>query len=348
MPEGDATISPEPGGSQVTAPVRIGVVGVGHLGRHHARLLSELPGADLTSLAEVDPGNRKKAEETYQVAVFEDYRDLLGKVDAVSVVVPTQLHLEVSKFFLENGVDVLVEKPIAPSVAEGEQMVAVARAHDRILQVGHVERFNRALAAIREHKIVPRYIESNRLAPFSFRSVDIGVVLDLMIHDLDLVLAMVDSPLESVQAFGGAVFTPAEDMASAILRFENGAVANLTASRVALKPLRRMRLFCRDSYASLDFQEGTGTLIKKNPGWDFQNLEPVDPTQIDDLWKYVFQGLFSVEELKMDEGNPLRDELAAFLVSVRDRTEPVVSGEAGCAAVGVAERVQQAIAGNPW
>jgi predicted dehydrogenase len=345
MPEGDTTISSEPGGSQVTAPVRIGVVGVGHLGRHHARLLSELPGADLTSLAEVDPGNRKKAEDTYQVAVFEDYRDLLGKIDAVSVVVPTQMHLEVSKFFLENGVDVLVEKPIAPSVAEGEQMVAVARAHDRILQV---ERFNRAWAAIREHKIVPRYIESNRLAPFSFRSIDIGVVLDLMIHDLDLVLAMVDSPLESVQAFGGAVFTPAEDMASAILRFENGAVANLTASRVALKPLRRMRLFCRDSYASLDFQEGTGTLIKKNPGWDFQNLEPVDPTQIDDLWKYVFQGLFSVEELKMDEGNPLRDELAAFLVSVRDRTEPVVSGEAGCAAVAIAERVQQAIAGNSW
>ena len=159
---------------------------------------------------------------------------------------------------------------------------------------------------------------------------------------------MVDSPIASVEAFGGAVFTPAEDMASAILRFENGAVANLTASRVALKPLRRMRMFCRDSYASLDFQEGTGTLIRKNPGWDFQNLEPVDPTQIEDLWKYVFQGLFSVEELQMDDGNPLQDELTAFLACVRDRTEPVVSGEAGCAAVGVAERVQAAIAANPW
>lgn len=329
-------------------PIRIAVVGVGHLGRHHARLLAAHPEANLTAIAELDPENRRKAEEAYQVPGFEDYHQLLGKVDAVSVVVPTKAHLEVSKFFLENGVDVLVEKPIAPSVVEGQAIVAAARENGRILQVGHVERFNRALSAIREHQIVPRYIESNRLAPFSFRSIDIGVVLDLMIHDLDLVLAIVDSPVVSVQAFGGAVFTPAEDMASAIIRFENGAVANLTASRVALKPLRRMRLFCRDSYTSLDFQAGTVTLIKKNPGWDFQNLEPVDPTQIDDLWKYVFQGLFSVEELKMDEGNPLDDELSAFLTSVRDRTEPVVSGEAGCAAVGVAEQVQKAIADNPW
>lgn len=332
----------------MTERTRVGVVGVGHLGRHHVRLFAEHPEAELTAIAELDPQNREKATADHQVAGFEDYRQLIGKVDAVSVVVPTQAHLEVSKFFLQNGVDVLVEKPIAPSVAEGEEMVAAAREHGRILQVGHVERFNRALSAIREHQIVPRYIESNRLAPFSFRSVDIGVVLDLMIHDLDLVLALVDSPLQSVQAFGGAVFTPAEDMASAILRFENGAVANLTASRVALKPLRRMRLFCRDSYASLDFQAGTGTLIRKNPGWDFQNLDPVDPTQIEDLWKYVFQGLFSVEELKMDEGNPLQDELTAFLACVRDRTEPVVSGEAGCAAVGVAERVQSAIGDNPW
>ena len=144
------------------------------------------------------------------------------------------------------------------------------------------------------------------------------------------------------------MFTPAEDMASAILRFANGAVAQLTASRVALKPLRRMRLFSKDCYASLDFQEGKGTLIQKNPGWDFQNLDPVDPTEIDDLWKYVFHGLFSVRELSMDDGNPLNDELTAFLRSVRDRTEPVVSGRAGCAAVAVAERVQAAIAGNRW
>lgn len=328
--------------------IRIGVVGVGHLGRHHVRLLAENPLAELCGIADVNQENREKTSAQYGVEGFSNYEDLLGRVDAVSVVVPTSAHLPVSRFFLENGVDVLVEKPIALSVAEGEQIVVAARQNDRILQVGHVERFNRALAAIRELSIVPRYIESNRLAPFSFRSVDIGVVLDLMIHDLDLVLALVDSPVESVEAFGGAVFTPAEDMASAILRFENGAVANLTASRVALKPMRRMRLFCKDSYASLDFQAGKGTLIQKNPGWDFQSLEPVDPTKIDDLWKYVFQGLFSVQELQMDEGNPLEDELTSFLGSVATREEPVVTGEAGCLAVAVAERVQSAIGANLW
>lgn len=330
------------------AVTRIGVVGVGHLGRHHVRLLAENPLAELTGIAETSQENRDAAAATYGVPGYEDFRDLLGKVDAVSVVVPTQAHLEVAGFFLDNGVDVLVEKPIAPSVADGEEMVRRAEAGGRILQVGHVERFNKALAAIRDLNVVPRYIESNRLAPFSFRSVDIGVVLDLMIHDLDLVLALVDSEVVSVDAFGGAVFTPAEDMATATLRFANGAVAQLTASRVALKPLRRMRLFSKDCYASLDFQAGSGTLIQKNPGWEIQNLDPVDPSQIDDLWKYVFQGLFSVQELSMDDGNPLQDELTAFLRSVQDRSRPIVSGEDGCAAVALAEKVQAIIASSRW
>ena len=324
------------------------MVGVGHLGRHHVRLLAENPLAELVAIADVNEESRTKAAQEYSVAGLADYREMLGQVEAVSVVVPTNLHLEVAGFFLENGVDVLVEKPIAPTVADGERMVQLADAGDLILQVGHVERFNKALTALKSLDVVPRYIESNRLAPFSFRSVDIGVVMDLMIHDLDIVLALVDSEVTSVEAFGGAVFTPAEDMASAILRFENGAAAHLTASRVALKPLRRMRLFAKDCYASLDFQEGKGTLIQKNPGWDFQNLEPVDPTEIQDLWKYVFQGLFSVQELSMDEGNPLQDELTAFLRSCQDRSRPLVSGSDGCAAVAIAERVQAAIASNGW
>lgn len=334
--------------SEARERIRIGVVGVGHLGRHHVRLLAENPLADLTMIAEVSDASRQKAMSDYGVTGVADYREMLGHVDAVSVVVPTNLHLEVGSFFLEKGIDVLVEKPIAPTVEDGQKLVECAERGDRILQVGHVERFNKALAAIKGRDVVPRYIESNRLAPFSFRSVDIGVVLDLMIHDLDLVLALVDSEVTSVEAFGGAVFTPAEDMASAVLRFANGAVAQLTASRVALKPLRRMRLFSKDCYASLDFQEGKGTLIQKNPGWEFENLDPVDPTQIDDLWKYVFQGLFSVEEIAMDEGNPLQDELTAFLTSCRDRTPPVVTGVDGCAAVAIAERVQAAIASNRW
>lgn len=330
--------------------VRIAVVGVGHLGKHHVRLLAQNPLAELVGISDVDEEKLAAVAGEHGVAAYRDHKELLGKVDAVCVAVPTRAHLEVAGCFLESGVDVLVEKPIAPNAADGQKLVELAGRTDRILQVGHVERFNPALDAVKEMGLQPRYIESHRLAPFSFRSVDIGVVLDLMIHDIDLVLAMVRSSVASVEAFGGAVFTPAEDMASAILRFENGAVAHLTANRVALRPMRRMRLFSRDCYASLDFQSSHGTFIRKNPGWDLQKLdvEAVDPSKIQDLWKFVYEGLLTVKELDMDVGNPLDQELTAFLKSVQDRTRPVVGGEEGCAAVAVAEEILAAIARNTW
>jgi predicted dehydrogenase len=281
---------------------------------------------------------------------YADPRELIGKVDAVSVVVPTRLHREVAALFLEAGIDVRVEKPIARSVADGQALVDLAERTGRILQVGHVERFNPALRGIQAIGQSARYIESQRLAPFSFRSTDIGVVLDLMIHDLDLVLALVKSPIRSVEAFGGAVFTPAEDMASAIIKFENGAVAHLTANRVALKPLRRMRVFSRDGYASLDFQTAQGMVVTKSEGWDFQklDLDGIDKGQVGDLWKFVFDGLLRVEQLKLDTGNPLQEELVDFLRCVRDRSRPLVSGADGVAAVAAAEQVLAAIARNRW
>ncbi len=330
--------------------VRVAVVGVGHLGKHHVRLLAQNPLAELVAVADTNEQNLRAATAAHGVPGHRDHRELLGKVDAVCVAVPTSAHLEVAGYFLESGVDVLVEKPIAPSSVDGHKLVELAKRTDRVLQVGHVERFNPALDAVREIGLEPRYIESHRLAPFSFRSVDIGVVLDLMIHDIDLVLAMVKSEVASVEAYGGAVFTPAEDMASAILKFENGAVAHLTANRVALRPLRRMRLFSRDCYASLDFQSAHGTLIRKNPGWDLQqlNVDAVDPSKIQDLWKFVYEGLLTVKELDMDEGNPLDQEITAFLECVRDRRRPVVGGEEGCAAVAVAEQILAAIARNVW
>ena len=329
--------------------LRVAVIGVGHLGRHHARLLQELD-CDLVAVADPDEGARQKATEQFGVAAVADYRELEGQVDAVTVVVPTRMHREVGGFFLENGVDVLVEKPIAGSSAEGQELVDIARQHERILQVGHVERFNPVLKGIAEIGRKARYIESHRLAPFSFRSTDIGVVLDLMIHDLDLVLALVQSEIRSVDAFGGAVFTPAEDIASAIIKFENGAVAHLTANRVAVKALRKMRVFSREGYVSLDFSEAKGMVVRKQPGWDWQQLdvENLDRSQMGDLWKFVFQGLLSLEEAKLDEGNPLRDELAAFLECVRQRTEPLVPGEDGVAAVAAAEQVIAAIDRNRW
>ena len=216
------------------SPVRMGVVGYGHLGRHHARLLAQNPRAQLGGIADVRPDAAAQAAEKHGCFVTTDFRELIGRVDAVSVVVPTGLHREVAGPFLENGVDGLVEKPITPPDAEGRELVEIARARGRILQVGHVERFNPAFDALRARGVEPRYVESQRLAPFSFRSTDIGVVLELMIHDLDLVLALVQSPTKSIDAFGGAGFTPADDMASAIIKFEEGTGGDGTVNRVAL------------------------------------------------------------------------------------------------------------------
>jgi predicted dehydrogenase len=330
-------------------PVRVGVVGVGHLGKHHARLLRELD-CELTGIADPNPAARDFAATTYGVPVFADHRELLGKVDAVTVVVPTKVHREVASVFLEHGVDVLVEKPIARTAADGQALVDLAKARGRILQVGHVERFNPALRGIAAIGRSARYIESHRLSPFTFRSTDIGVVLDLMIHDLDLVLALVRSRIVSVEAFGGSVFTPAEDMASAIIKFENGAVAHLTANRVALKPLRKMRVFSREGYVSLDFQQNQGMVVRKAEGWDFQklDLEGIDRAQVGDLWKFVFDGLLKVENLQLDAGNPLQEELADFLRCVRERAEPLVSGADGVLAVAAAEQVMAAITRNRW
>jgi predicted dehydrogenase len=330
--------------------IRVGVVGVGHLGKHHARLLRGLDGCELVGVADPDAAAREHASTTWSVPAYAEARDLLGKVDAVSVVVPTKLHRDVATMFLENGVDVLVEKPIARTVADGEAMVELAKRHGRVLQVGHVERFNPALRGLEAIGASARYIESQRLAPFSFRSTDIGVVLDLMIHDLDLVLALVRSEIVSVEAFGGAVFTPAEDMASAIIKFANGAVAHLTANRVALKPLRRMRVFSKQGYASLDFQTSQGMVVRKAPGWDFEQLDVarLDRAQMGDLWKFVFEGLLQVENFSLETGNPLQQELADFVRCVRERARPIVSGEDGVAAVAAAERVLAAIAKNRW
>ncbi len=328
---------------------RVGVVGVGHLGKHHARLLGGLD-CDLVGVVDPSEDARAHATATWGVPAYTEPAELLGKVDAVSVVVPTKLHREVATLFLENGVDVLVEKPIARSAADGQALVDLAERHGRVLQVGHVERFNPALRGIEPIAAHARYIECQRLAPFSFRSTDIGVVLDLMIHDLDVVLALVKSTIVSVEAFGGAVFTPAEDMASAILRFANGAVAHLTANRVALKPLRRMRVFSKEGYASLDFQTSQGMVVKKGPGWDFEKLDVarLDRAQMGDLWKFVFEGLLQVENFSLEAGNPLQQELADFLRCVRDRARPIVSGEDGVAAVAAAEQVLAAIARNRW
>jgi predicted dehydrogenase len=320
------------------------------LGKIHARLMCTQPDAKLVAVADPHAGNRELAARTHGVPGFSAYQELLGLVDGVCVAVPTEQHRAVAGFFLEHGVDVLVEKPIALTSAQGRELVALAERNRRVLQVGHVERFNPALRAMQELGVEPRYIESQRLSPFSFRSTDIGVVLDLMIHDLDLVLALMRAPLVAVDAFGGSVFTRAEDMASAVLRFAGGGVAHLTASRVALKPTRKMRVFSRDAYVSMDLTSARGTLIKKNPGWDYDKIDvrQLDGSKPEDLWRLVFEGLLTVRDLKLDERNALHDEQADFLRAMRTRVPPTVSGEDGCRALEAAQQVLDAIGRNRW
>ncbi len=231
--------------------LRAAVIGVGYLGRFHAQKYATLSDVELVGVADIDAEAAARVAAQCQTTAFTDYRQLLDQVDVASIVVPTPLHHTVARDFLLAGVDVLVEKPITTTLAEADELIALAEEQGRILQVGHLERFNPAVQAMRRHITLPLFIEAHRIHRVTPRGTDVDVVLDLIIHDLDLVLALVDSPLESVDAFGGAVFTPAEDMASAILKFENGAVAHLTANRVALKPMRRStRLLLKSIWAT--------------------------------------------------------------------------------------------------
>lgn len=338
--------------SEENPSVRVALVGAGHLGKHHARLLKALPDAELVGICDVDEDKARSMAEQWGVPWSTHSEELPSDwgVEAVSLVVPTIYHAELGAIYLEQGLDLLVEKPLTPSVEEGEKLCKLAEEKELILQVGHVERYNPVLKAVRELGIKPRYVEGDRLAPFSFRSTDIGVVLDLMIHDIDILHSLLDEPVVDVEAFGMGVFTPAEDIATARLRFESGAIAKLTANRVALKPTRRMRMFSLDSYVSLDFGKSYGLIIQKAPGWDLQSL-PVDtirPENIQDLWKYVFEGLLTVKELSMDEGNPLQEELEEFVASVRTRKKPTVDGRAGLEAVKVAQQVIRSLTAHEW
>lgn len=331
--------------------IKIAVVGVGHLGKHHARLLAAMPGAELVGVVDTNLEVARSVGDEWGVDASDDpgAPEAWG-AQAVSLVVPTKAHCELGVRYLKAGLDLLVEKPLAMNPEEGRALCDAADAGERVLAVGHVERFNPAVKALQDLDFAPRYIESERLAPFTFRSTDIGVVLDLMIHDLDLVLSLIDSEIEDVEVHGGALFTPAEDIASARLRFKNGAVARLTANRVALRPKRQMRIFSHEGYVSLDFGKKYGLVIRKSDSWDLQQLDVshIAHTQIQDLWKYVFEGLLHVQELEMGENNPLEEELRSFLECVRKRSRPIVDGRDGLRALSAAQQVLDYLSEHSW
>jgi len=315
----------------VTVPgARVAVVGCGDFGRNHVRVYREL-GAEIAGVFDVDRARRDRVAAEFQVPALEGIDHLAGRVDAASVAVPTVEHSRVGCALLEQGIDVLVEKPMAASLTEADRLIAAARRGGRILQVGHVERFNPGLAAILPHVGRPLFFEVHRLGIFSPRSLDVDVIYDVMIHDLDILLAVVGEPVADVRAVGIPVITQRVDIAHARLEFSGGAVANVTASRVSTERVRKMRFFQAHEYLSVDFARRDAVRIRVADSGRVGPAAAAAPPQ------------FAFEKLAAEPVEPLRAELAAFLDAVGTRKEPLVDGAAGRRALELADRVMAGI-----
>jgi len=324
MPHRDVKNRKRTGGSKL----RVGVVGIGYLGKFHAQKYSLIPEADLIGLADVVPPKAEEWAEKLRTAAFSSHRDLLGKVDAVSVVVPTDRHYAVARDFLEAGCDVLVEKPVTATIQEADELIALARRRGRILQVGHLERFNPAVLAAREKIRAPIFIESHRLTPFRGRGTEVDVVLDLMIHDLDIILSFVRSGVKQIHAVGIPVLTDKVDIANTRVEFEGGCVANITASRISFEDRRRIRVFQPDTYLTLDYASKEIALYHRTFSAESQRFQ------------------LSAEQIEVEPGDTLEMEIRAFVLACLSRTPPVVTGEDGRNALAVAMRISEQIEEN--
>ena len=306
--------------------LRCAVVGAGYLGRFHAQKYAALADCELVGVADPSAEARERLKGELGVPTFADHRELLGRVDAVSIATPTSLHHALARDFLAAGAHALVEKPITATAEEARELIALAASKGLVLQVGHLERFNPVILAVEGELSNPRFIESNRLAPFKPRGTDVSVVLDLMIHDIDLIEHVVRSPIASIDAIGAPVFTDEIDIANARIRFANGCVADVTASRISLKAERKLRVFQADAYLSIDLQQKILTVIRK------KDAAPVEsPAQV------------SIEEDSFDQGDALLAEIEAFLRSVRAGSPPVVSGEDGLRALETAMQITRLV-----
>lgn len=304
--------------------IRAAVVGVGYLGRFHAEKYARLPEAELVAVVDIDREKGREVARKLGTRAFTDHREILGQVDAVSIAVPSHHHHAVARSFLERGIHVLVEKPIATTLDEADDLIRVAAERKLVLQAGHLERFNPVVVALGGITRDPRFVESVRIAPFTPRSTDVNVVLDLMIHDIDIIRSIVDSGVRQIHSIGAPVFTGEEDIANARIQFENGCVANVTASRISLKSERKMRIFQADAYLSADFQNRKLMVARKGEG----EMMPGVPN-------------VRVEERSFDPGDPLRDEIRAFLHSVATGSPARVPGEDGRKALEIALMISQ-------
>ena len=330
--------------------IRTAVVGAGKMGRIHAKVYSQLPQSLLTAIVDIKKENAQSLADRYECKAFDDCSKLIGKVDAVTIAAPTVQHLDLARLLIENNIAVLIEKPLAVNVKQGKKIVNLAKKHNTVVAVGHSERCNPVVQAMKRLHIEPKFIEAIRVSPYSFRSTDIGVVLDMMIHDIDIILALAQSKIKKIDTAGVNVIADFEDICNARIVFENGCIANITASRLALATTRKIRVFSRQAYLSLDFLKKDGLVIKTAPNVDVvkwikerQNEEGFDFAGIN------WPDLLHIEHLDIDDREPLRVEQEAFLNAVADpNLRPEVTATEGLAALECAELIIKNLKEQKW
>ena len=330
--------------------LRTAVIGAGKMGSIHAKVYSQLPQSQLVAVVDVDRGKAEALAGQYHCSALTDYRELVDQVDAVTIATPTVHHLEAAEAFIKNHTAVMIEKPLASNVRQGRKIVALAEKYGTVAAVGHSERCNPVVQAMKRLEIEPKFIEASRISPYPFRSTDVGVVLDVMIHDIDIILSMAGSRIKKVDAVGVSVIDEKEDICNARIVFENGCIANITASRLALKTERKVRVFSRQAYLSLDFLKKTGMVIKSAPNvnvvnWikEHQNEPGFSPLSVN------WPDLLHIEELTIDDKEPLRLEQEAFLLCcLGKRSRPEVTTEEGLAAMECAEKILASVKKHKW
>jgi len=330
--------------------IRTAVVGAGKMGTIHAKVYDQLPQSDFVAVVDIDAEKAKHLADQYNCLAFTDCADLLGKVDAVTIATPTVTHRELAEVFIENNIAVMIEKPLAANVKEGKKIVGLAKKKKCLVAVGHSERCNPVVQAMKRLNIEPMFIEANRVSPYPFRSTDVGVVMDVMIHDIDIILSMAKSKIKKVDSVGVSVIDQKEDICNARIVFENGCIANVTASRLALKTERRVRVFSRQGYLSVDYLKKYGIVIKAAENidvlkWIREHKKAGDFNLLAVNWP----DLLHIEQLDVDDKEPLRLEQESFLRCCVDRNSvPEVSAEEGLAAMKCAEMILSSVRKHNW
>ncbi len=316
--------------------MKIGVIGVGHLGKIHLRCISEIPEYEIVGFADTDPGRAREVSAHFGIRAFDQIDELMDQVDAVSIVTPTTSHFELASLAIGKGKHVFIEKPVTDHSQKARMLYDLAKEKGIKVQVGHVERFNPALLALEGEIINPAFIEVHRLANYNLRSIDVSVIQDLMIHDLDILLHFIDSPVREVRANGLNILSPTDDICSARIEFENGAVANVTASRISVKNMRKMRLFQSNAYISIDFLEKKSQVIRID---DERKGEEAMELDLGDREKFI-----TISQVEGPQTNAIKEEFESFYRAIREDLPEVVSLQDGLRALELAEQIQEAVA----